>query len=174
ASSAGELTRDHRDDLESPALRLLCLVAAFDSLARGLGLDTEARRAMAQRRGHAHASDLDVEAARELGRSYRSIAQPLRRFLSGALPPQLAAALGAYRKRAQEAATPLDEKARALILAPLLHLTAVRLVGLDRFDEIRGYALWARALESLARHPVAASPPQGASEGPLRDPHGVA
>lgn len=161
APSSAELTRDHRDDLESPALRLLCLVAAFDSLALGLGLDAETRRAMAQRRVHAHGSDLDVEAARELGRSYRSVAQPLRRFLSGALPPELAATLGAYRKRVQEAAAPLDEKARALILAPLLHLTAVRLVGLDRFAEIRGYALWARALESLTRHPAAASPPQG-------------
>jgi thiopeptide-type bacteriocin biosynthesis protein len=157
-SNPAELTRDHRNDLESPALRLSCLVAAFDSLARGLGLDAEERIATAQRRGHAHASDLDVEAARELGRSYRSLAQPLRRFLSGALPSQLAAALGAYRERVQEAAAPLDEQARAQIVAPLLHLTAVRLVGLDRFAEIRGYALWARALESLARHPVASSP----------------
>jgi thiopeptide-type bacteriocin biosynthesis protein len=162
ASSSGALTREHHDDLESPALRLLCLVAAFESLARGLGLDAEARRALAQRRAHAHSFDLDVEATRELGRSYRSVAQPLRRFLSGALPPELASALGAYRERVQEATAPLDDKARAQILAPLLHLTAVRLVGLDRFAEIRGYALWARALESLARHPVAASPPQGA------------
>jgi hypothetical protein len=141
--------------LDLPDFRVLCLVSAFDTLARGLGLDDRARRELAQRRYDAHASDMEADAAREHGRAFRTVGPQVRNFLGGVVPSRIAAALDDYRARAAQsvAAARLDADACRRLLAPLLHLSAVRLLGTDRPGEIRGYAFWSRALDSLARHP---------------------
>jgi hypothetical protein len=135
-----------------PEWRTLCLVATFDNLARGLRLDLPARRDLARRRVDAHETETDTDTARAHGRAFRELAPHLRRLLSGGLPPPWAGAFDDYRTRAMSAAADLDPDARSRITAPLLHLSAVRLVGLDRPREIRAYDFWMRTLESLARH----------------------
>ncbi len=144
---------DFREMVDLPEWRLLCLVATFDSLSRGFGLDLDGRRHLARRRLGVHATEIDTDTARAHGQAFRTLAPHLRKLLSGNLPAPIAVPLDDYRTRALKATRSLDPDTRRRIIAPILHLSTVRLVGLDRPTEIRAYDLWTRTLESLARHP---------------------
>jgi thiopeptide-type bacteriocin biosynthesis protein len=129
--------------------RLDWLVRGHDALARGLGLDLEARHALAARRRRAHlpASTpvLDAE--------YRARQRRLAGALAGAAADPLTAPLDAYALRAQAIAGGLSPPALAALLEtlpPLLHVNAVRLLGARPEEEAAAYLFWERALEGLA------------------------
>ncbi len=138
--------------------RLICLVAVFDQLARGFGLDARARVELAERRLDAHdgnQSDQERdEAVHADGRAFRGANSLLRTLLADDPPPPFQPPFTSFRAAVASAASTLDSGLRGRLLAPLLHLAAVRLLGADRPAERRGYALWARTLTSLSRHPV--------------------
>ena len=146
------------DDLSELAerdhLRPQLLVAAFDAIAAALGLDATARADLARRRRAAHAPDLGPHASDGHDHRFRVFRPGLRRLLAGHAPAAVKAAFSAYLTRARAAGVSLDPNTRDRVLPPLLHLSAVRLMGLDRDAEIEAYTFWDRTLESLARHPV--------------------
>ncbi|HEX9103558.1 MAG TPA: hypothetical protein VF997_15205, partial [Polyangia bacterium] len=57
-----------------------------------------------------------------------------------------------HAARVAAALAPLPAERRAALLPALLHLAAVRLVGVDGAREAAAFYLWERTRESLARH----------------------
>lgn len=145
--------------LDTPEGRLAGLVLVFDTLAAAVGLAAAERKELARRRRDAHAAELDLQATRELGRRFRTMGPRLRAALGGELPAAVGAAIRTYSSQVRRAVAALDGDARARLLPPLLHLSSVRLIGLDRSAEIGAYEFWARTLESLERMPAAGSGP---------------
>ncbi|MGZ3442989.1 MAG: thiopeptide-type bacteriocin biosynthesis protein, partial [Polyangia bacterium] len=121
----------------------LLLVASYDALAAGAGLDEPARHALAQRRRAAYA--IDREDA--LADGYRGRQKLLRTWLAQPSPPFVA-----HRARVAAALAPLSAERRAQLLPALLHLAAVRLAGADPVAEAVAIYFWERTRESLARH----------------------
>ena len=117
------------------------LVAGYDALAAGAGLDEPARHALAQRRRAAYGLDRDDALAAE----YRARQKSLRARLAAPSPP-----FTAHTDRVAAALAPLPPARRAALLPALLHLAAVRLGA----REEAAIYLWERARESLARHGV--------------------
>ena len=140
-------------------------MAAFDSLAAGLGLALPARHDLARRRRHAEAAaatgprvgDRDGDGNRDRRATdgdFRARAPGLRAALGApADDDRIAQRLAAYRAQVSAAVDAIDDTARARIAAPLLHLGAVRLLGADRAAEARAYLFWERTLEGLLRSP---------------------
>jgi thiopeptide-type bacteriocin biosynthesis protein len=129
--------------------RLEWLVRGFDALARGLGLELEARQALAARRRRAHLP----ASTRELDADYRARQRRLAATLAGNAADPLTAPLDAYALRAQAIAGALSPPALAALLEalpPLLHVNAVRLLGARPEAEAAAYLYWERALEGLA------------------------
>ncbi|MEO8213660.1 MAG: thiopeptide-type bacteriocin biosynthesis protein, partial [Myxococcales bacterium] len=149
----GQSSGDGGDDDPSVG-RLLWVIAAYDSLARGLGLDAARRRELAHRRRQAElqSAALDQEIAREHGRMFRLISPRLRSVLAREPGGPAGRPLRDYEARARVASKRLSPAEREQIIAPLLHLLTVRLIGPDRQAERRAYDFWARALDSLDRH----------------------
>jgi thiopeptide-type bacteriocin biosynthesis protein len=114
------------------------LVASWDALAAGLGLSRAERRAFAQRRREAWASDEDDAWSKE----FRTRRESLCALLAN-LPPPIAE----HKKRVAVARVPRPNEQ----IASLLHLAAVRLAGPDRLAELRANYFWERALESLEK-----------------------
>jgi thiopeptide-type bacteriocin biosynthesis protein len=117
------------------------LVASYDALAAGAGLDEPARHALAQRRRAAYGLDRDDELVGE----YRARQKSLRALLSSPSAP-----FTAHTTRVAAALAPLAPERRASLLPALLHLAAVRLGA----REEAAFYLWERTRESLARHGV--------------------
>jgi thiopeptide-type bacteriocin biosynthesis protein len=145
-----ELACDLLDgDGELPEL----LVRAFDALAAALGLDAAGRAACAAACTLAYAADLaalrdtsrDAPAVRRppepFAAEYRARQARLRQVLEE--PPP--ASLSAFSARVRRAAAPLDQARRAALLPSLIHLSAVRLAGTRRIEELRALSLWQRA-----------------------------
>ncbi|HET6147813.1 MAG TPA: thiopeptide-type bacteriocin biosynthesis protein [Polyangia bacterium] len=159
---------DHGDPIDE-------LVAVFDSLAAGLGLSRAERREFARRRRDAEAawaapaSD-DQRRARDA--DFRARARGLRTLL-GAPPPggALTLLLDAHQAAVADTASAIDPDTCQRLAAPLLHLAAVRLIGVDREAEARAYALWERTLEGLLRSPPPPPPPRPPAS-PRRAPPG--
>jgi thiopeptide-type bacteriocin biosynthesis protein len=131
--------------------RVDAVVRALDALASGLGLDLEARRALAHARRDAEGGGAgrdDVE--------FRARARRLRAALGAPDGGRdaLSRALRAHAARARRATRALAPTARAALAPALLHLACVRLAGPDRDVERRAYTFWERTLEGLARAPV--------------------
>ena len=151
------------------------LVAVFDSLAAGLGLPRAERRELARRRRDAEATwaapDQRDDQRRARDADFRARAPGLRALL-GAPPPGsgVTQLLAAHREGVAEVAGALDADACRRLLAPLLHLTAVRLTGTDRDSEARAYELWERTLEGLLRSPPPASPDEAPASKPRPRP----
>ncbi|MEP6654583.1 MAG: thiopeptide-type bacteriocin biosynthesis protein [Myxococcales bacterium] len=153
AGHEGQSGGDGGDDDPSVG-RLLWVIAAYDALARGLGLDAARRREVAYRRRQAElqGAALDQETAREHGRMFRLISPRLRSVLAKGPGGPAVRPLRDYEARARVASKRLSAAQREQIVAPLLHLLTVRLIGPDRQAERRAYDFWARALDSLDRH----------------------
>ena len=115
------------------------LVASYDALAAGAGLDGPARHALAQRRRAAYGLDRDDALADE----YRARQKSLRARLSSPSAP-----FAAHTTRVAAALAPLPPPRRAALLPALLHLAAVRLGAREQ----AAIYLWERTRESLARH----------------------
>ena len=119
------------------------LVAAYDALASGAGLDAPARLQLARRRREAYGIGRDEA----LATVYRTRQKALRARLSAPSP-----ACRAHSVRVAAALGPLPPARRLELLSPLLHLSAVRLAGTAAPGEAAAFYLWERTLESLARH----------------------
>ena len=119
------------------------LVASYDALAAGAGLDPGERQTLARRRREAYGIGRDPALADE----YRARQQALRARLASPSPPLLA-----HQQRVASALASLAPSRRAALLPALLHLAAVRLVGADAAREAAAFYLWERTRESLARH----------------------
>jgi thiopeptide-type bacteriocin biosynthesis protein len=117
------------------------LVASYDALAAGAGLDEAARHALAQRRRVAYALEGDDDLADE----YRARQKSLRACLAAPSPP-----FDAHRMRVAEALGSVPLERRIALLPALLHLAAVRLGA----REEAAIYFWERTRESLARHGV--------------------
>ena len=115
------------------------LVASYDALAAGAGLDDAGRHALAQRRRAAYDLDGDDDLAGE----YRARQKSLRARLSSTSPP-----FAAHTERVAVALSSLPPDRRAALLPALLHLAAVRLGA----REEAAIYLWERTRQSLARH----------------------
>ncbi|HVZ71548.1 MAG TPA: thiopeptide-type bacteriocin biosynthesis protein, partial [Polyangia bacterium] len=150
---AGLVLRDELNAAE-PVDRLVQLVLVLDTLARGLGLDPEARRALARARRDAEgAPDADERAA--LDAEFRARARTLRARLGDAPERNpVTRARVAYDLATARATKALAPETRAALAPALLHLACVRLGGPDRALERRAYTFWERALEGLARAPL--------------------
>jgi thiopeptide-type bacteriocin biosynthesis protein len=122
-------------DEDADAIELL--VASYDALAAGAGLDATARHALARRRREAYGVGKDDALADE----YRARQKALRARLASPSPP-----FAAHTERVARGAVP------PALLPALLHLAAVRLVGIDPAREAAAFYLWERTRESLARH----------------------
>ncbi len=147
-------TNDGAGDEGSDDDRMLALVRSLDALARGLGLDLEARRHVARARRVAEAGADDARDARDA--EFRARARALRAALGDTTARDGAArALRAHVARTTRATKALRPEARAALAPALLHLACVRLGGPERALEHRAYTLWERTLEGLARAPVA-------------------
>jgi hypothetical protein len=107
---------------------------------------------LARKRRAAHAGWIRHELTAAYARHFRAEGPRLRKLFSGRVSPPLAAMLGAYEERTRRAVGELDITNREQILPALLHLSAVRLIGIDREAEVCAYAFWERTLQSLARH----------------------
>lgn len=123
--------------------RLEQLVASYDALAGGAGLYPAERQALAARRRHAYGVGKD----RALADEYRARQPSLRARLESPPPPFVE-----HRERVAAALAHLPLGRRAELLPALLHLAAVRLVGVDAGAEAAAFYLWERTRESLARH----------------------
>jgi len=155
------------------ALERICLQArAFDALAAGLGLDTDARHdAALSRRRAAEATDtVDEDDRRRADAAFRRVGRALRATLAtdgdlGVDPASVAGRLAAHRARVAHAARGLAADARARLLPSMLHLAAVRGLGADAEGERLAYTFWERTLQGLRK-------PQGrdrpARTGPRR------
>jgi thiopeptide-type bacteriocin biosynthesis protein len=137
----GTLEEDGDDFGDADATELL--VASFDALAAGAGLDDAARHALARRRRDAYGLGRDDALADE----YRARQPSLRARLAD--PPPV---FSAHSARVAAALAPLLPERRAALLPALLHLAAVRLIGADAAREAAAIYLWERTRESLARH----------------------
>jgi thiopeptide-type bacteriocin biosynthesis protein len=137
--------------------RLTALVRVLDALARGLGLESEARHVLARARRSAAESGAppDDEARAEADAAFRARARTLRALLGGPRTSRdaPARALESHAARTARAARALPAAARAALAPSLLHLACVRLAGPDRELERLAYTLWERTLEGLERAP---------------------
>ncbi len=154
------------------ALERICLlVRALDALGAGLGLDLDARHALAvtrRRAAEAFAAIDDDDRARA-DAAFRRVARGLRAALAtdgdgGDDPAGAAAKLAAHRARTAHAARGLAADARAGLLPTLLHLSAVRGLGADRDGERLAYTFWERTLHGL-RKPQGMRKPTGRGGG---------
>ena len=139
---------------------VVLFVRACDALASGLGLDLDARHALAiERRRAAEASaELFDEDRARADAGFRSAGRMLRAALladAGGDPASStdphAPALAAHRARAAHAARDLAPDARARLLPTLLHLSAVRCLGPYPDRERLAYTFWERTLAGLRR-----------------------
>src|SRR5262249_2654167 len=121
------------------------IARSYDALATGAGLDLAARAALARRRRDAFG--IGREPGDALARDFRADKPRLRRWLAHPPPPFVP-----YATTVARALTDLPISRRESLLAPLLHLAAVRLAGPDRDAEAEAIYLWERTLESLLRH----------------------
>ena len=119
------------------------LVASYDALAAGAGLDDAERHALARRRRDAY--DLGRDDA--LADEYRARQKSLRARLATTAPP-----FAAHVERVAAALSSLPRPRRDALLPARLHLAAVRLIGPDAAREAAAIYLWERTRESLARH----------------------
>jgi thiopeptide-type bacteriocin biosynthesis protein len=143
---------DAEDQGTAPADRVAIAVRAADAMASGLGLDLEARVALARRcrRACAGAGLLDEEHARL---EYRHRSRQLFTWLAGKEDDLLTAALGPLRNAAESAAASLNVDLRVTLrrkLPALLHVQAVRLAGTVASAEALAYFLWERSLEGIS------------------------
>ena len=159
--------RTQGTDLQQPDL-IDRLIATFDSLAAGLGLGRADRHQLARRRRDAESAAIaavDEDEPRALDADFRARSRRLRIALGSAGAPaaapsrtpsetdDLATALAAHRDTVATAVRDLPPPARSRLASPLLHLSAVRLLGPDRDAEARAYLFWERTLEGLLRSP---------------------
>jgi thiopeptide-type bacteriocin biosynthesis protein len=141
--------------------RLTQVVRSLDALARGLGLDLDARHALArsrrdaeERQGRAHddGGGAGDDAARAIDDAeFRVRARTLRALIGAPVDGAAARALRVHVTRTSRAARALTPEARAALAPALLHLACVRLAGPDRDLERRAYIFWERTLEGLRR-----------------------
>jgi thiopeptide-type bacteriocin biosynthesis protein len=165
------LQAEHAGSLPADADRRALLVCTQDALARGFGLDRDARLALAERRRIAWAHAAGDEPA-DLRGEFRQRQRQLGIWLgeAGAAPPVAAKRSRASRPKppardpvlalldplyeATVAAVadlaPADRAALAAALPALLHLQAGRLCGIDPDDEQAATFFWARTLAGLA------------------------
>jgi thiopeptide-type bacteriocin biosynthesis protein len=136
--------------------RLTSMVRALDALARGLGLDLEARHGLAsERRAAAEATDPSLGEARATAdAAFRARARALRSALGAPARDAATRAFEAHAARTARATRRLPAEARAALAPSLLHLACVRLAGPDRELERLAYTCWQRALEGLRRAPA--------------------
>jgi thiopeptide-type bacteriocin biosynthesis protein len=132
------------------------VVRALDALARGLGLDLEARHAVARaRRAAAEATaPVDAEGRAAADDAFRARSRALRGALGATTRDAATPALDAHAARTRRATRALPPAARAALAPSLLHLACVRLAGPDRDVERLAYTLWERTLEGLRRAPA--------------------
>jgi thiopeptide-type bacteriocin biosynthesis protein len=138
--------------LAEEAEPLEATVRAFDALAGAFELDPAARRELARRRRAAHEGEL-APVDESLAQDFRARQSRLHEALTAAHDP----ALMRYAARVGAAARTLPTEQRAGLLPPLLHLSSVRLQGVDRFAEARAYYLWERALDGIIARKKSAS-----------------
>jgi len=139
--------------------RIDLLVRALDALAAGLGLDLDARHAVAsaRRRAAEASAAADEEDRARADAAFRRIGRGLRAALAtdgdagGDHANDVAGKLAAHRGRTAHAARGLSHEARARLLPTLLHLAAVRSLGADREGERLAYTFWERTLQGLRR-----------------------
>jgi thiopeptide-type bacteriocin biosynthesis protein len=119
-------------------------VRAFDALATAFGLELDDRRELARRRRAAYAAELvPVDAA--LAADFRARQATLQAALTGAADE----ALDLYVAVVRAAVSDVPVERRRTILPALLHLSSVRLQGLDPLAEARAVYLWERTLDGL-------------------------
>jgi thiopeptide-type bacteriocin biosynthesis protein len=156
------LAEEEAGDARAPD-RLDQLVRSLDALARGLGHDLEARRALARARREAEERLAGVEEDARVrdadAAEFRARARALRAWLGAPPGPDPGArALRLHADRTARATRSLSPAARAALAPALLHLACVRLGGPDRDLERRAYTFWERTLEGLlasrARRPT--------------------
>jgi lantibiotic biosynthesis protein len=141
-----------------PLDRICLLVRALDALAAGLGLDADARHALAGDRRHAAETSAaldDADRARADG-AFRGVGRGLRAALAadgdpGTDPNDVAGKLAAHRARTAHAARALPPDARIRLARTLLHLTSVRHLGPDPDAERLAYTFWERTLQGLRK-----------------------
>jgi thiopeptide-type bacteriocin biosynthesis protein len=152
---------DERAAADDTLARLTPLVRMLDALARGLGLEGQARHDVARaRRGAAEGGPLADDARCAADAEFRARARDLRTLLGA--PPRDAATrtLEAHAARTARAVRGLPPAARAALAPTLLHLTCVRVAGPDGELERLAYTCWERTLEGLRRAPLASSAPR--------------
>jgi thiopeptide-type bacteriocin biosynthesis protein len=120
------------------------LVASYDALAAGAGLDDAERHALARRRRDAYGLGRDDALADE----YRGRQPSLRALLATRSDP-----FAAHAARVAAALAPLSPDRRAQLLPAFLHLAAVRLLGVDAAREAAAIYFWERTRESLGAAP---------------------
>jgi len=139
---------------------VVLFVRACDALAVGLGMDLDARHALAKQRRHAAEVSADLfdedraradEAFRAAGRVLRAALQADIGGDAGGDTDPHAAALAAHRARVAHAARDISRDARARLLPTLLHLSAVRCLGPHPDRERLAYTFWERTLAGLRR-----------------------
>ena len=143
---------DAEDQGAATGDRVAIAVRAADAMASGLGLDLEARLALARRcrQACARAGLLDEEHARQ---EYRQQSRQLLVWLAGTQADVLTAAMTSLCDVAASAAAFLDASLRAALrrnLPVLLHVQAVRLAGAHASSEALGHYFWERGLEGIA------------------------
>jgi hypothetical protein len=79
-----------------------------------------------------------------LASEYRHRQAALQSALAAPAPPFVA-----YRARLAESS--LNPAQRERVLPALLHLAAIRLVGIDPVEEARGFYFWERTLDGLIK-----------------------
>ena len=123
-----------------------CLVMRFEALAAGLGLDLKERQCAAAGRLLAYRAEVEQlqrGASRDpLAEEYRARQKRLKDLLER----PASALFERFTDRVRSVATPRGPELRRQ-LPTLLHLSAVRLVGPRRDEEIRALSLWSRALD---------------------------
>ena len=139
---------------------VVLFVRACDALATGLGLELDARHALAKQRRHAAEASADLfdedraradAAFRDAGRGLRAALLADAAGDSGGGTDPHAGALAAHRARVAHAARELSRDARARLLPTLLHLSAVRCLGPHPDRERLAYTFWERTLAGLRR-----------------------
>lgn len=161
AAVLAALARSSFDKTTEAALPLL--VRLYEAFTEGFGLSAAAREELAWQRFAAEeeAEPTEEDAARLRDRLFRRLGPPLRLALGAAaaegrddmtpLLRRLRAATRRARRQQRSRQSAGDESA---LLAPLLHLLAVRLLGADRGAEQAAYLMWARTHEGLRRAPL--------------------
>jgi thiopeptide-type bacteriocin biosynthesis protein len=148
--------------------RICRLVRALDALAAALGLDADARHALAlaRRRAAESSGANDDDDRTRADAAFRRVGRGLRAALGaleddGADSTGVGAKLAAHRARVAHAARGLAPEARGRLLPTLLHRSAVRALGPDRDGERLAYTFWERTLQGL-RKPQGSRPPPAA------------